>query len=177
MQPEALRLELIAGELVQKALPDFRHAEAQFGLADQLRPEFHRRGGGGHPGGWWIGGEVDIQLGEDGFRPDLSGWRRDRVANMPGERPVGIRPDWVCEALSQSNASNDTILKMWHYHQAGIPHYWLLDPDTKTLAVYRDSPEGYINVLVAHAGQSVRAEPFEAVEIRVGLMFGEDRDD
>jgi hypothetical protein len=49
-QPEELRLELIGGQLVQKARSDFRHAEAQFGLADQLRPEFHRRGGGGHPG-------------------------------------------------------------------------------------------------------------------------------
>lgn len=176
-EPEERRLELIGGELVQKAAPDFRHAEAQFALAEQLRPEFHRRGGGGHPGGWWIGGEIDILLGENGFRPDLSGWRRDRVAALPKERPVTVRPDWVCEVLSQSNASNDTIVKMWHCHEAGIPHYWLLDPDTRTLAVYRDSPDGYIHVLVAQAGQTVRAEPFGVVEIRVGLMFGEDRDD
>jgi Uma2 family endonuclease len=96
---------------------------------------------------------------------------------MPKDRPITIRPDWVCEVLSQSNAGNDTILKMWHYHQAAIPHYWLLDPDTRSLAVYRDSPDGYINVLLAHAGQTVRAEPFQAIEIQVGLMFGEDRDD
>ncbi len=176
-QPEHLRTELVAGEFVQKAQPDFKHATAQFGLAEQLRPEFHRRGGGNHPGGWWIGGEIDIQLGDNAFRPDLCGWRRDRVPVMPAGRPIAVRPDWICETLSQSNASNDTIIKMWHYHESGIPHYWILDPDTKSLAVYRDTAEGYVNVLVAHAGQIVRAEPFVAIEIRVGLMFDEDRDD
>ena len=66
---------------------------------------------------------------------------------------------------------------MWHYHRAGVPHYWILDPDTKSLAVYRNSHEGYVNILVAHAGDTVRAEPFDAVEIRVGLLFGEDLDE
>ena len=176
-QPEDLRFELIEGNLIQKAQPDYAHGLAQFALSDILRPEFHRRGGGGPPGGWWIVGEVDVQLGEHGFGPDLAGWRRGRVAVMPAERPISICPDWVCETLSRSNASNDTIVKMWHYHRAGIPHYWILDPDTKSLAIYRNSPEGYVNVLVSHAGETVRAEPFEAIEIRVGLLFGEDLDD
>jgi len=175
-QPEASRSELINGDLSQKALPDYEHGAAQFGLSDLLRPQFHRKGGGGHPGGWWIVGEVDIQLGTEGFRPDLSGWKRQRVPVAPSGRPITVCPDWICETLSRSNASNDTIVKMWHYHRAAVPHYWILDPDTKSLAVYRNSPEGYVNILVAHAGDIVRAEPFDAVEIRVGLLFGEDLD-
>ena len=43
--------------------------------------------------------------------------------------------------------------------------------------MYRNSPEGYVNILVANAGDIVRAEPFDAVEIRVGLLFGEDLDE
>ncbi len=176
-QPQAARLELFAGTFVQKALPDFRHAAAQFGLATILRPRFHRRGGGDHPGGWWIVGEVDIQLGDDGFRPDLAGWRRDRAPEPPQGRPITLRPDWVCETLSRSNASNETILKMWRYHNAGVPHYWIVDPDTQTLAVYRNSAEGYVNVMVVQAHEHVRAEPFDAIEFNVGLLFGADLDD
>lgn len=176
-RPEEERLELIDGQLVPKALPDFVHGNAQFGLTGLLHPEFHRRGGGGHPGAWWLAGEVDIQLGEQGFRPDLVGWRRECVPTMPTGRPVMLRPDWIAETLSPSNASHDTITKMWHYHRADIPHYWIVDPTTRSLAVYRNSPEGFINVLVAHVGETVRAEPFDAIEIRIGLLFGEDRDD
>jgi Uma2 family endonuclease len=176
-QPEELRLELIDGELVEKALPDEPHSDAQTGLIGELRPAFNRRGGGGRPGGWWIRAEIDIQLGGHGFRPDVAGWRRESVPQMPRTRPVTIRPDWICEILSESNATTDTVKKLRRYHQAGVPHYWILDPMTQSLTVYRHQAEGYLNVLVAEKGETVRAEPFEAIELRIGLLFGEDPDD
>lgn len=176
-KPEEARLELIDGELVEKALPTPEHANAQGTAVEELRGAFHRRGGKGRPGGWWILPEVDIVLGEHGFRPDVTGWRRERVPVMPTGRPVDVRPDWLCEVLSQSNAGVDTITKMHRYHQAGVPHYWVIDPATQTLAVWRHAPEGYLNVLIAEMGQTVRAEPFEAIELRIGLFFGDDPDD
>lgn len=176
-QPEDRRLELIDGELVEKALPDWDHSQAQGGIDRAIGTAFHRRGGPGQPGGWWIGPEIDIQLGPHGFRPDLSGWRRDRVPTMPKERPITVRPDWICEVVSESNATTDTVKKLRRYHEAGVPHYWLADPKVKTLTVYRHQAEGYLAVLVAEAGETVRAEPFHAIELRVGLLFGEDPDD
>lgn len=176
-QPEERRLELIDGEFVEKASPTPRHADAQRGAIVLVAGAFHRRGGRGGPGGWWILPEVDLVLGGDGYRPDLAGWRRDRHPTMPGERPVTARPDWICEVLSSSNASTDTVRKMQRYHRAGVPHYWVLDPRTQTLAVWRHAPEGYLNVLVAERGQTVRAEPFDAIELAVGLFFGDDPDD
>jgi len=176
-QPEDRYLELIDGEFVEKASPDVGHSSAQGGVVQIVGVPFHRRGGPGGPGGWWIFMEVDIALGENGFRPDLSGWRRDRVPVMPREHPVTVRPDWICEVLSDSNASPDTVLKMRRYHQAGVPHYWIVDPMTETLAVYRNSPEGFTQVLLAQRRETVRAEPFDAIEIRVGLLFGDDPDD
>jgi Uma2 family endonuclease len=175
-RPSEARLELIGGELLEKAAPDYEHGRTQLDVAQQIRPWFHHRGGGGRPGGWWIASEVDIELNGDGYRPDLVGWRRARVPEMPQERPVRIRPDWICEIVSESNATTDTVKKLRRYHQAGVPHYWLADPAKKTLTVYRHEHDGYLTVLAAEAGETVRAEPFEAIEIRIAALFGEEDD-
>jgi Uma2 family endonuclease len=172
--PEQSAVELIEGELIEKAAPDDAHADAQGALIAILRGAFNRRSGQGGPGGWWIRPEIDIRLGENGFRPDISGWRRDGVPAMPPERPVTVRPDWIAEVVSPSNARNDLITKMWRYAQAGVPHYWIIDPASETLIVCRLKDSGYHNVLTAERTQRVRAEPFEAIEIKVGLLFGDD---
>lgn len=175
-QPDAKRLELIDGEFIEKALPDVPHALAQAGALALMHPLFHRKPGGSGPGpgGWWILPEIDLQLGANGYRPDLAGWRRERAPVPPPGRPVLLRPDWICELLSDSNRHNDTIRKLRRYHEAGVPHYWLLDLDTGTLKVFRHETQGYLNVLIAERGQRVRAEPFDALELSVGALLGDD---
>jgi Uma2 family endonuclease len=86
---------------------------------------------------------------------------------------VRVRPDWVCEVLS-TKRRNDLIKKNRVYHRTGVPHYWIIDPIAETLTVLRWGPEGYIQVLLAERGEKVRPEPFEAVELTVGVLFGDD---
>ncbi len=136
-----------------------------------------RRPGGRAPGGWWIATEVDVLLGANIYRPDLVGWRRTRVPQVPSDRPTAVRPDWVCEIVSGSNAANDRVVKMRAYHQAGIPHYWLVDPTERTLVVMRYAEGGYLNVLAATADETVRPEPFESIEFRLGSFFDDAEDD
>lgn len=62
-------------------------------------------------------------------------------------------------------------------HAAEVPHYWILDAQEKLLIVHRFSPDGYTMVLSAGADETVRAEPFDAVELRVAVLFGDDDDD
>jgi Uma2 family endonuclease len=108
---------------------------------------------------------------------DVVGWRRDRVPQRPTGRPVRIRPDWVCELLSPSNAKRDQIDKFQVLHRNGVPHYWIADPLEHTLIVHRWEPRGYLVVLTAAAGDVVRAEPFDAVELRVSTLFGLEDDE
>ena len=58
----------------------------------------------------------------------------------------------------------------------GVPHYWLADPATRTLVVYRWQPEGYLLVLSAVAPERVHAEPFAAIELSVAALFGAEDD-
>jgi Uma2 family endonuclease len=174
-QPEDARLELIDGELIEKAEPTFEHGLAQTGTSSAIREPFNRRPGGpGGPGGWWIGTEIDIVMDGRGYRPDIAGWRRERLPVPPKQRPVTVRPDWLCEIVSESNRATDTVKKLRRYHQAGVPHYWILDQVDRTLTVHRHTPDGYLVALRAEAHERVRAEPFDAIELHVAVLLGDD---
>lgn len=173
--PEAERFhELIAGAITEKAAPSGEHADAQSGVIGALRVPYQRKPGAGGPGGWWILSEVEVELETHLVRPDVAGWRRERCPERPTGIPLKQRPDWICEVLSPSNATNDTLTKLRLYHRMAIPHYWLADPQQATLTVMRWSDAGYVNVLVAQRGETVRAEPFGDIEIAVGTLFGDD---
>ena len=177
--PEAERFhELIGGELLPKATPSGEHGDAQAGIVGAVRTPFQRAPGRGGPGGWWIATEVEVQL-ETGeiVRPDVAGWRRERCPERPTGTPIHARPDWACEVISPSNSTNDTIKKLRLYHRVAVPHYWLVDPRDATLTIMRWSADGYVTVLRAERGDVVRAEPFDAIELAVGTLFGDDPPD
>jgi Uma2 family endonuclease len=112
------------------------------------------------------------------YRPDVTGWRRERMPELPEEIPVTLRPDWVCEILSPSNARNDIVKKMLTYQRARVPHYWLIEPVTEALVVYRWTEAGYLLVQSAQGEERIRAEPFDGVSLSVrSLLEGDETED
>ena len=177
--PEAQRFhEIIDGELVRKSMPSGPHGRVQFRLATEIGGPYDRRAGRGGPGGWIFATEVEIRF-EPGniFRPDVTAWRRERLARLPQEIPLGVRPDWVCEILSPSNKQNDLFKKLRTYQRCKVAHYWIIDPDAEALAVYRWTVEGYLLVLTAESRERVRAEPFDVVELSVHELVAGDEED
>jgi hypothetical protein len=53
----------------------------------------------------------------------------------------------------------------------------ILHPEERILLIYRWSEAGHIVVQRAAAGETIRAEPFEAIEIRVSELLGDDDDE
>jgi Uma2 family endonuclease len=177
--PEGERFhELLQGALIEKAEPSGEHGNAQAAVAGAIVPPFQRRQGGRSPGGWWIATEVEVLLSTgDLVRPDVLGWRRETAPVRPSGVPVSVRPDWVCEVVSPGNAKDDTVKKLRVYHLASIPHYWLVDPRDGTLTVMRWSADGYVTLLRAESHETVRPEPFQAIELNVGVLFGDEPPD
>jgi Uma2 family endonuclease len=171
------RLEIVEGEIVEKAAPSPGHSLSETKLAVAVDP-FNRRPSSRGPGGWWIFTEIHVGYpGGEIYGHDTAGWRRDRLAMRPEEWPVRTRPDWVCEIASPKHERNDLVVKPRVLHGAEVPHYWILDPEERILLVHRWSSDGYTVVQRAAAGETVRAEPFDAIELRVGVLFGDDEDD
>ena len=61
--------------------------------------------------------------------------------------------------------------------RARVPHYWLVDPEEKLLELFRWTPTGYEVALTASSGDVIRAEPFDAVELRAAVLFGDEDDE
>ncbi|XYH99984.1 Uma2 family endonuclease [Sorangium sp. So ce1128] len=123
-------------------------------------------------------GTVEAQLQEhEVHRPDVMGWRRDRLPELPDKTPILVRPDWVCEVLSPSNTRNDVVKNQRTYHRCQVPHSWIVDPMNEVLTVHRWMQDGYLIVLTAERGERVKAEPFDAIAWSVGVLFGDDPDE
>lgn len=168
------RLEIIDGEIGEKAMPSPAHAMTEFKVAAAIDP-FNRRPGGRGPGGWWLFTEIHVAYPRgDIYCHDVAGWRRERVAERPAQWPVRERPDWVCEIVSPRHERQDLVDKPRVLHAAEVTHYWVIDPEERILLVHRWSAAGYIVVQRAAAGETVRAEPFDAIELSVGELFGDD---
>jgi Uma2 family endonuclease len=171
---EEERIELIRGTIVEKASTSPRHGVTQVGTASLLKGPFQRRPGGSSPGGWWFFTELEVRFTEEIFRPDVSGYRRERLPEIPTERVLSLAPDWVCEILSRGHEKRDRVEKLQTYFAHRVPHYWIIDPDEGTLEVFRRTDLAYALMLTAHRGQRVRAEPFDAIELSVGELLGDD---
>ncbi len=168
--PDHLVAEILDGDLHTSPRPAPRHAQATTGLTGDLFGPFDRGRGG--PGGWRILVEPELHLTDDVVVPDLTGWRRTRLNEMPAEAFFTLAPDWVCETLSPATERIDRGKKLAIYAREGVAHLWLLNPIAETLEAYR-LEHGRWLLLVTHAGDvAARVEPFDAVELELWRLWG-----
>ena len=161
--------ELIGGVLYANPRPALPHAAATSALGEELGPPFKRGRGG--PGGWVILDEPELHFGEDVLVPDLAGWRRERMPELPTGAFVTLAPDWLCEALSPSTAGVDRGEKLPVYAREGVRHVWFLDPIAKTLEILRLENDRYSVIATFHGDAKVRAEPFDAIELDLAILW------
>ena len=171
--PENVVAEILDGELFLTPRPSFLHGVASSVLGGEIGPPFHRGRGG--PGGWWIIFEPELHLGADVLVPDLAGWRRERMPTPPEGVGVTVFPDWVCEVLSPSTERTDRMRKLRIYAREGVGHAWLVSPDQRTLEIFRLKEGQWVLLAVYGDDEVLRAEPFDAIELDLLPLWGEER--
>lgn len=143
------RWELIRGEPFRMQAPTTVHQSLLLDLATELNQWFK-----GKPCKPFIA-PVDVLLRE---RPDQPEDEVDTivepdlivVCDPEKIRRNGIQgaPDWVLEILSPSTSWRDQTEKRMLYERHGVKEYWILNPDTFDLLIYRlaagrfGAPEG-----------------------------------
>jgi hypothetical protein len=86
---------------------------------------------------------------------------------------VSSRPPTPALATVRDLILRDDDGRAWEIplHRSGVPHYWLLDPERLTLTVLRFTSEGYLETLSATGDETVRAEPFDAIDLPLAVIF------
>jgi Uma2 family endonuclease len=169
--PESSVGELIHGVLHVFPRPRPRHARAASGLGGDLIGPYDRGRGG--PGGWWILDEPGVQLAEldvDEIAPDLAGWKRERLPELP-EGGITVAPDWVCEVLSPTTRAHDLKRKRPIYARASVRWMWIVDADARTLTASRLHEMSWLEIGTWSDDDVARIEPFDAIEIRLADLW------
>ena len=159
--PDNVVGEIIHGQLITHPRPASRHAAASTGVSGQIYNPFHQGRGG--PGGWRILFEPELHLGPHILVPDLAGWRRERMPELPDVAYFTLSPDWVCEVLSPGTARTDRADKMPLYAEYGVSFLWLIDPTPRTLEVFLLRDGRWSLEHVYQEDDEVRAVPFDAI--------------
>ena len=131
--PEHLTGEIIDGDLYAFPRPTSLHGRGAMRLGRALGPADDDDG----PDGWILLPEPAIWFGKKHMLvPDLAGWRRSRMPELPDVKSFKQAPDWVCEGLSPSTGRYDRGRKREIYASAGVASFWLFDPALKLVETF-----------------------------------------
>ncbi|MGB0680820.1 MAG: Uma2 family endonuclease, partial [Polyangiales bacterium] len=104
--PTEVIAQVIDGTLYTTPRPGVLHAGVSSALGVHLGAPY-QFGAGDGPGGWIFLDEAELHLGDDIVVPDLAGWRRERLPQLPAAPFLTLAPDWLCEVLSPSTQAID----------------------------------------------------------------------
>lgn len=161
--------ELLDGQLVEIEMPTWTHERIVAVLITILTQwSWSRKTGQVLASGYRL--RIDERRGT---MPDVQFYRR---SNQPAGQEKGLehgRPDLVIEVISPSSRSKDSVRKLYDYAAIGVPEYWLIDPEARTLErlVLR---EGSYSIVEAVEGVArFQPEGFDGLEIDLGKLWNE----
>jgi len=166
--PENLVGEIVFGMLHTHPRPRPMHARVASRLGGRLSSPFDHDG----PGGWVLLDEPELHLGPHVVVPDIAGWRRERMPELPvNEAFVTTPPDWCCEVLSKGTEKLDRGEKMRIYETFMVGHYWLADAEEKTLEVHVLRGSAYTLAQTIRGDGAHRLPPFETYALPLGDLW------
>ena len=115
--------------------------------------------------------EPELHFHGNALIPDLAGWRRERMPELPHTAAFELAPDWLCEVLSPGTMAHDRGAKLPLYRAEGVPFVWLIDPSARLLEVFRLEGKRYALEGTWRDSAGVRAAPFDAIELELGALW------
>jgi Uma2 family endonuclease len=134
LMPEDGKLyEAIDGELYVTPPPILRHQWISANLMAALNKLVVEPGHG-----WLFAAPTGVEFPEteEGVQPDIIFISKDRRERLTRPGICGP-PDLVIEIGSPGTAKRDRSIKKKLYRRQGVPQYWIVDPETDAVEVWR----------------------------------------
>ena len=140
--PDDRRVELIDGVIYDMAAPSYEHQTISGELSYQLQDFVKKNGGKCRV----LTAPFDVQLDKDNrtmVQPDIMVICDPDKVNSRG---LYGAPDFIVEILSPTTAKTDMTVKLYKYMKADVREYWVVDPESRQIFVYRKKEESILLV-------------------------------
>lgn len=157
--------EWVDGEVIMTSPASDAHQNLSDFLTSVLRVFVESRGLG-----WVRSAPFQMRLETSGREPDLlfvTSDHVDRVRHTYLEGPASL----AVEIVSPESAGRDRGEKFYEYEQAGIPEYWLLDPQTRRAEFYQIGPEGQYHLIAPDAAGVYRSSILPGFWLQVDWLW------
>jgi Uma2 family endonuclease len=163
------RYELIEGELHVSTSPSYLHQTVLMKIADAFLQYLRER-----PIGEIVPGIGVIFDDFSGVIPDLVFFTKERKGRILGGARLTGAPDIAIEIVSPgaSNERRDRTLKRKLYSAHGVGEYWIVDPETCSVELYRKRKQGGL-ILAANLqiGDELTSTVLEGFHLPVQAIF------
>ncbi len=145
-EDNGLEREIIRGRLFVSSRPRIRHQYLLGELFELLRHYIRQHGG--HPIQIILDADLLMDALHTYLSPDLMYFSAESVPTLldlmaRGHRIhlMDARPELVVEVLSPRSEERDLVEKREVYAEAGIPHYWVFDPQEQAFGEFALDPD------------------------------------
>ncbi len=115
----------------------------------------------------------DVRLFSETIRqPDIFFVRKAHQDRFTGQVFDG-GPDWIAEIISPGDREIDEQVKLVEYAKAGVPEYWLVDPEHTTIRIYTLKEKAYELVSTSGAGEIAQSVTLKGFQVSVDEVFSE----
>jgi Uma2 family endonuclease len=104
--------------------------------------------------------------------PDVQFYRREN--DVAAEQQAGLargRPDLVVEVISPCSTRYDRVTKLRYYAQLGIPEYWMIDPQARTVERLVLGDGSYVIAGSCSDSETFQPPSFDGLEIPLAKLW------
>jgi len=165
--PDDKRYELIGGELIMMTpSPVPYHQWISKNIAYEMERYIREKGLG-----VVFHAPCDVYLDDENVvQPDILFISRERT-HIIGKNNIQSAPDLAIEILSESSAYTDMMKKKRLYAKFGVKEYWIVDPDGKTIEIYRLKEGVFILAKSFSENDELESPLLPGLKIRLSPVF------